>query len=173
MMCHFHKVLMFSGLILFCTVGCGKLVTPSIERAEASTRVEKLSFNRDIMPIIQAKCLNCHGRNFYDADLSIGCGGMVSFEDVPLGSLHYSGPRMGETTGCPDRSLYERLTELRAWGCYSTTYVIPGDPERSFLLMKLKGVPCGGSPVSAPQAEVSAEEIATIQRWIAQGAFQD
>jgi hypothetical protein len=168
-----YALLFLSVLILFGSVGCGRLVAQSTTQTEFSTASEKLSFSKDIMPIIQGKCLNCHGRNFYDADLNIGCSGMISFEDIPLGSLNYSGPRTGETTGCPDRGLYERLTQLKAWGCYSTAYVIPEDPERSFLLMKLKGVPCDGAPVVPPPSDVTAEEINLISRWISEGALNN
>lgn len=159
-------LLILFNVVLF--VGCG-----GVDSTDRASSFERLSFNKDVLPLIQANCLNCHGRNFYDADPTIGCSGMISFEDIPLGSIHYSGPLTGQPTGCSDRSLYDRLTQLKAWGCYSSNYVVPGDPSKSFLVMKLKGIPCDGENVNPPPANLTDREISLIENWIAQGAQRE
>ena len=46
--------------------------------------------------------------------------------------------------------------------------VAPGDPDNSYLIMKLEGT--AGSRMPRGQAPLTAEEIAVIRQWITEGA---
>ncbi len=138
---------------------------------EPEVQVEKLSFEQDIVPVLEKQCYGCHRRNTYVVYPESNCEGVISFEDIPLGSIVYAGPQQGEPTGCPDLGLYERLTQLNAFGCHTLKYVVPGDAEQSFLIRKLKGLPCDTRPVDLPPSMITPDETALIEKWVVQGAL--
>src|SRR5262245_48209119 len=73
-------------------------------------------FETDIVPIFEKSCgakdNACHSRVAYGADKDLNCGGWLSLENAAIGSQIYAGPDIGQSTGCPDMPLYERLTQL-------------------------------------------------------------
>ena len=156
------------------------------------------TFERDIVPIIEQSCGadngTCHSRSAYGAQASMDCRGWLSLENAPLGAEFYDGPDAGEPTGCPDLGLFERLTELDAWNCEDydprRKYVVPCDPEGSYLFNKIAGAPlCNidkegetnvpSWPMPPPPEEqkspfsISQGEIDTIYTWILNGAPRD
>lgn len=146
------------------------------------------SFQDDIVPLFYRSCgageNACHSAIAYGASAGEGCRGWLALEDAPLGSTLPT----GEPTGCDDRELYERLTELTAWQCYISgwsgngnvgfdiPYVVPGDLEGSYVWQKVTGgLLCdlsAGEP-SQPMpltAELPAEDLALLEAWILAGA---
>ena len=154
------------------------------------------SFATHIIPILEASCgaanNACHSRVAYGANSSTvggACRGWLSLENAPLGSQLYAPPAdAGNPTGCPDKPLYDRLTEAglsNAWQCGPNTfdqsnpnpnvpYVVPGDPDASYLYRKINGGPYCGTPSDPmPQTGVfSAVDKDIIRRWIEGGAPQ-
>jgi hypothetical protein len=113
--------------------------------------------------------------------------------DGPVGAKFYSGPNAGQSTGCPDLGLYDRLLQLRSMLCEGATwsdrarYVVPFDLQRSLLYQVIAGDPSFGSKCSANGAAVTrmpkvdpailpngapltADKIQKIGDWIMQGA---
>lgn len=151
------------------------------------------SFAEHIVPILEASCgtLNnsCHTRVAYAAASAEDCRGWLALEDSSLGAQIYDGPNAGNSTGCPDRTLYDRLTAAGladAWECgppaqaagAKVPYVVPGDAAGSYLFRKINGGPyCvpdgGGASDPMPQTgTLSAVDIDLIERWIDGGAPQ-
>lgn len=160
--------------ITFVLLSCSPDKGKDVDRTDVSFSLAsaKLSFAKDIEPILNSRCATCHSRNFYSADSGLGCTGMITFENTALGSHYYGGPLDGQSTGCPNRSLYQRLIELKSWGCYSMNYVKAGDPNSSFLLIKLIGGNCAdGTQVNRPPSSITSEEIEKIKKWISDGAL--
>jgi hypothetical protein len=153
----------------------------------------KVNFQAQIVPIINKSCgtgvTGCHGRDAYGASLTQDCRGWLTMENVPLGAKFYSGPRNGQTTGCPDLPLYERLTQIDVWQCLTTSvaYVTPGDVSKSYIMNKLNGVnmckesstsPSDQMPPPQPPENpnpfvISAPDKALIQKWIEEGALNN
>lgn len=151
------------------------------------------TFERDIVPILQVSCgagdVSCHERTQYAATFDRECRGWLSLENADLGSEIYGGPAKGTPTGCPDMPLYERLLELDAWQCETyderARYLVPCDPESSYLYRKISGdvcnldnpakdqynVPSLTMPTEPYELSPEAEEI--IYGWIARGAPRD
>ncbi len=72
---------------------------------------------------------------------------------------------------------FEALVGVAARGCPDRKRVVPGDPRRSVLVGKLTGADlCGGKRMplgcdgTAARPCLPAEDLATIEAWIAQGA---
>ena len=144
-----------------------------------------VSFSAHIIPLFERSCGTgnsaCHVRDAYGASSAKACRGWVTLENAPLGAQFYSGPQMGQATGCPDRSLYDRLTQLDAWqepGGQLRKYVKPGDSANSYLFNKIAGGPYGddrpgvaSEPMPPPpRATLTATEIAMVKKWIDTGA---
>lgn len=168
------------------------------DAATSPTPAGTPTFAADIIPIFEASCGTadnaCHARVAYGANSgTVGgeCRGWLSLENAMLGSVFYGGAADGQPTGCPDRSLYDRLTEpgpSNAWECGPNTflpnnpgplvpYVLPGDPAGSYLYRKINGGPyCDMDGVPSdpmpPTVALSAVQIDIIRRWIDGGAPQ-
>jgi hypothetical protein len=153
---------------------------------------QKVNFRAQIVPILQRSCgtdgPGCHARDAYGANKNMECRGWLALEDAALGSKFYSGSMVGQSTGCPDMSLYDRLMTIKVWQCLQTTayYVKAGDPSKSYIMNKLNGVDmCKESATSPsdqmppPQPEnpnaymISAADTALIQQWISEGALNN
>jgi hypothetical protein len=152
-----------------------------------------VQFQRDVAAIIGNSCgtgnLNCHNSIVYFANKDQDCRGWLSLENKELGA-QYCGPSGCQDTGCPDRSLYERLLQLQPWMCTpaGTRYVVPGDPDSSLLYKILSdadpsmGGACvdgNGTPlVRMPKdpatmmsaAPLPSTDLETIRQWILAGA---
>ncbi|MFT3842209.1 MAG: fibronectin type III domain-containing protein [Myxococcaceae bacterium] len=149
--------------------------------------VATVSFRNDVVPIFGSTCgsgnTTCHAPNAYAASAQFDCRGWLSLTDSPLGSTYN-----GNSTGCADRTLYQRLTELKAWMCEpQQAYVVAGSLAQSHLYQMIAGDPTGGgtcwkvAPMNgqagvantamppAP-ATISQADVDTIKNWILQGA---
>jgi hypothetical protein len=146
----------------------------------------KVNFKAEIVPILGRSCGSgstaCHARNQYGANQNMDCRGWLTLEDADLGAQFYSGNMMGQSTGCPDLSLHERLMTIDPWECVvGSFYVKPGDPTNSYVMQKINGSPLcneGGAPsVKMPPADslftLSAADKTLIQQWIAEGALDN
>ncbi|MFN4222867.1 MULTISPECIES: hypothetical protein [Novosphingobium] len=104
-----------------------------------------VSYAADIVPLLESQCATCHLTGEE-------AGGMALVGDMAIASL--VGQPAEEAPGL-----------MR---------VVAGDPDRSYLVMKLEGthIANGGAgaqmPFGAPP--LTAAEIATVRAWIAQGA---
>lgn len=150
-----------------------------------------VSFKNDIVPMFNRTCgtmtSGCHARDAYAATMNMGCRGWLSLEDAVLGAKVYSGPMKGQSTGCPDRSLYERLTQLDSWMCenprkrYITAgsltdsqiyQAVAGDPSGNGKCQKQPGVNLGRMP-PAPAAALPQPDVMRLQQWIMAGALNN
>lgn len=145
-------------------------------------------FETDIVPILNASCGTannaCHSRVAYGANSTEDCRGWLSLEDAAIGAEFYAGANAGDPTGCADQPLYERLTVTplaNAWECGAPAssgdlvpYVVPGDPDGSYLYRKIAGGPYCGSPSDPmpPTGALPAATIETIRLWIEGGALR-
>lgn len=142
-----------------------------------------VSFSRHIVPLLQKSCgaanTGCHAREAYGASSEKTCRGWLALEDASLGANFYAGANIGSATGCPDRSLYDRLTQLDAWQEPEgrlRKYIQPNDPQSSYLFSKIAGGPYGDDRPGVksepmPMKELLAsQDIAMVKKWIESGA---
>lgn len=152
----------------------------------------EVSFSRDIKAILGRSCgsgdMNCHAPITYFANVDQACRGWLSLADMPLGAM-YCGPNGCRSTGCPDRTLYQRLLQLEPWMCTGgKKYVVPGNPDASLFYVNVLGVDpsMGGlcrdgsnlplkrmpkDPATMMSAApLPAAEIELIRQWILAGA---
>ena len=120
----------------FCVVAAC-LAIPTVARAAengppAAAPGVRLSFERDVRPILKTHCFYCHGEG-------------------------------KELEGTLDA----RLRRFLVAGGESGPAVVPGNPNDSLLLTRLRD---GDMPPEELETRPTAEEITTIERWIAQGA---
>ncbi|NUQ73881.1 MAG: hypothetical protein HUU21_10015 [Polyangiaceae bacterium] len=134
------------------------------------------------MPIFMKSCGTgdnaCHSEVAYGASKDQACRGWLSLKDMPLGAKYYGGMLDGQSTGCPDRTLYERLTELDAWQVCDNNlkrYIVPCDVNASYLFDKIDDGPyCGEVPgkTSAPMPSgkvMDPGEREIVRAWILAG----
>jgi hypothetical protein len=140
-----------------------------------------VTFEDDVRPLLLARCgaalTDCHAREVYRPDVMSGCRSRISFEDASLGATLHGPPNAGSTTGCPDRTLLERLLEGEVEQCGGATrYVVPCSPDDSYLARKVAGGPycndASGSPSSAMPPGVPLDDASRdrLLDWIRQGA---
>lgn len=143
-----------------------------------------VSFQEHIVPFFQKSCgagdSLCHARDGYGANSSEACRGWLTLENASLGSQFYGGTRKGQSTGCPDKTLYQRLTQLDAWqepNGQLRKYVTPNNPGQSYLYNKIAGGPFGDDRPGVPSAAmppspraISATDVAMVKKWIETGA---
>ncbi len=153
---------------------------------------QKVNFQAQIAPIFAKSCgtgvNGCHGRDAFGANAPMDCRGWLTLENESLGAMFYSGTMQGQSTGCPDMSLYERLMTLAVWQCTNgtTAYVKSGDVAGSYLMDKINGTNlCKESASSIseqmppPQVDnptpfrLSAADKALIEQWISEGALDN
>ncbi|WP_156500616.1 hypothetical protein [Croceicoccus bisphenolivorans] len=102
-----------------------------------------LSFQRDVLPILQTNCAVCHQ--------NLG----------PMGGLTLE----------PDEA-YENLVDMPSMEI-EMQRVEPGDPERSYLIRKVEGTHAGvgGKGLTMPIGGVLAPaDVQTLRRWVSEGA---
>jgi len=147
-----------------------------------------VSFKSDIVPMFNRSCgtmtAGCHARDSYAATSNMGCRGWLSLEDAPLGATFYSGPKTGQSTGCTDRTLYQRLTQFDAWMCSNplVKYITPNSTAQSRIHQIVSGNPTGNNTCEkspgvpntamppAPAKPLLAAEVQLLADWITQGA---
>ncbi|MBA2542965.1 MAG: hypothetical protein H0V17_25185 [Deltaproteobacteria bacterium] len=152
----------------------------------------EVQFQRDVVPILNRSCGSgtegCHHRKTYGASVNMDCMGWLSLENAPLGAQFYGGPSAGQSTGCPDKTLHERLLQITVWQCRDgglRNYVKAGDLASSYLINKIRGTNlcnADGStnvsdqmpppPPAAPFA-ISEGDILTLEAWVTAGAKND
>lgn len=144
------------------------------------------SFQQHIVPIFNNSCgagdNSCHSRIAYGPRPNTQCRGWLALENASIGSID---PNTQQSTGCPDKTLYERLVELDSWMCESVRhkYIVPNDfagsqvyqvvdpaadPSRGGTCMASSTVPLGRMP-KAPYA-LSSTDRNKLKVWIEQGA---
>ncbi|MCE9605771.1 MAG: DUF1549 domain-containing protein [Planctomycetia bacterium] len=101
-----------------------------------------ISFDRDIAPILERRCLECHG------------AASTTANDPP------------ETKG--GLSLVTRAAALR--GGESGPALVPGKPEESLLLEYVLLDKEGRALMPKKRAPLKTEEVAALRQWIAAGA---
>lgn len=99
-------------------------------------------------------------------------------EIVPLlagscATCHLTGQEAGNMSLVPDKIL-ATLVDVPAVGAPGLKRVVPGDPDASYLVMKLEGTHMqhGGAGAQMPfgAAPLAADKIAKIRQWIKEGA---
>ncbi|MEQ1440357.1 hypothetical protein AAG565_13440 [Fontimonas sp. SYSU GA230001] len=65
---------------------------------------------------------------------------------------------------------YDQLVEVRSVQVPSRFRVEAGSPDTSYLIDKLEGTQAAGNRMPDGQAPLSAETVAVIRQWIADGA---
>jgi len=152
---------------------------------------QKVNFQAQIVPIFNRSCgagdIGCHARNQYAANNSMDCRGWLTLENASLGSIFYSGPSVGQSTGCPDKTLYERLMAIAPWQCASTTsYVKPNNLGASYIVNKITATGlCEVEPgklsdsMPPPQPDnpnpytLSTADRDLIKQWVSEGALDN
>jgi hypothetical protein len=188
----------FYFVSLLC-LGCGKDGGTSNGAVDApgppidGVPPSQVRFQRDVVPIFERGCGTgndgCHKRNAYGASQQFDCRGWLTLENASLGAQFYAGANAGQPTGCEDRSLHFRLTQIEAWQCGApasaagpnVAYVKAGDLDGSYLMRKLKnqnlcdeaGTPTKQMPPSDSVFTISSGDISTIEAWIMAGAKDD
>lgn len=114
---------------------------------------EASAFEADVWPILQARCVFCHASG----------SGMLTFTDAATAHAALVGPDRARGTGM--------CTEAEA----PLERVTPGDPEASFLFVKVSGTPPEGCGSRMPLSggPLTAAQVETIRSWIAAGAMND
>lgn len=102
-------------------------------------------YRAEIAPIFQSSCATCH----------------------------LTGKEAGNLEMIPDKAIAS-VVNVRASGAPALIRVVPGDPDNSYMVMKLedthseKGGTGARMPFGAPP--LAPEKIAKIRQWIKQGA---
>lgn len=98
----------------------------------------------DVWEIVSARCLECHGK---------GEGGLV----------------MGSTP----ESFYDAVV-WEVSHCLDRPYVVPMEPDKSYIVHKVEGrAGICGSRMPYGKTPLRAGQIATVRKWIADGALED
>ena len=113
-----------------------------------------ISFRADIIPVFEKACAftSCYGS-----------------------ALAANGIFLGKSD--PD-GVFSRMVEQRSSRYPDQTFVVPGDPTKSFLVKKLEPTPCNrdcqtgacGEPMPKNNPAIPAASRLELARWIAQGA---
>ena len=113
--------------------------------AESPSPAAASLFQSQIAPTLQAACATCH----------------------------LTGQEAGKMSLIPAKAI-ATLVNVDAIGAKGVKRVVPGDPDASYIIMKLEGTHVakggiGGSmPFGAPK--LPPEKIAAFRQWIAEGA---
>ncbi|MEY4512281.1 MAG: hypothetical protein RLZZ450_4403 [Pseudomonadota bacterium] len=117
--------------------------------------VEHGVFHESVRPILEKVCSGCHSESSPEAGLPLG--GHVSSADI-----------------------VKQLVNVGAMHGGQLKRVLPGDPDRSWLYLKVSGTAmaagCQGAGCNtqvmppAGQVSLTKAELATIRQWIADGA---
>jgi hypothetical protein len=147
---------------------------------------ERINFQLEVVPILDRSCgsgnMACHARNQYAATSNMDCRGWLALENAALGSVFYSGANTGQPTGCPDKTLYQRLMTLQPWECDTgASYIKAGNASGSYVMNKIDGalfsLHSGAPSVQMPPADstfrLSAADKAKLEQWIAEGALDN
>jgi hypothetical protein len=134
----------------------GQVVAPTSSGAnDDPLPVEHGTFHESVRPILEKVCSGCHSESSPEAGLPLG--GHVSSADI-----------------------VKQLVNVGAMHGGQFKRVLPGDPDRSWLYLKVSGTAmaagCQGAGCNtqvmppAGQVTLTATELKTIRQWIADGA---
>lgn len=140
--------------VLVVLLGCGESAAPP--SPDASFEAAPLTLARDIQPILDRYCVQCH---------ALGAGN-------PHGEPHFTRDASGRSVGT--------LSDCMHAG-QRVPLVLAGRPESSFLMYKLgaattlviSGTSCEQRmplAADAPLAQTDPDAVDQIRRWIAEGA---
>ncbi len=123
-------------------------------RPEDSQNGGPVSFRADIVPVFEKACAfaSCHGS-------AMAANGIFLGKSDPDG-------------------VFSRMVEQRSTRYPDQTFVVPGEPTKSFLVKKLEPTSCNrdcqagacGEPMPKNNAAIPAASRLELARWIAQGA---
>jgi mono/diheme cytochrome c family protein len=117
---------------------------PAPEAAKGSPQAITF-YQEKIAPLFRSKCATCH----------------------------LTGTEAGNIQLTPDQAI-AAIVDVAAQEAPRYKRVVPGDPDSSYLVMKIAGthIENGGSGATMPFAAppLSAQEIADIRQWIKEGA---
>jgi cytochrome c553 len=117
---------------------------PVPEAAKPAAQAASL-YQEKIAPLFRAKCATCH----------------------------LTGTEAGNIQLTPDQAI-AAIVDVASQEVPKLKRVVPGDPDSSYLVMKIEGthIEHGGSGATMPFAAppLGAQEIAVIRQWINQGA---
>ena len=120
--------------------------------SDTDTDDGEVSFSEDIAPIFAALCNDCHHP---------GAALPVDFTN-PFD---------------PETGIVDRPNTWVPNGSQQTLLVDPGNPDNSFLLVKIEAEELDshvdGSPMPLLLPRLDADELAAVERWIADGATDD
>lgn len=89
------------------------------------------------------------------------------------GTCHLTGTEAGNIQLTPNQAIVA-IVDVASQEAPKLKRVVPGDPDNSYLVMKLEGthIENGGSGTTMPFAAppLSPQEIADIRQWIKEGA---
>ena len=134
--------------------GCGKPETTlstetktelptNLAVSSGSQKIDKVSFNHHVRPILSDKCFACHGPD-------------VDNQQSPFRLDSQENARMN----------LAKEGEAARYG------IVPGNPEKSLILYRMAHEDPSQQmpPPAAKKPPVTKEEIATIRQWISEGA---
>jgi hypothetical protein len=136
-----------------------------LERANFNQPVEQrktVDFRRDVVPVLQARCIACHNA------------------DTRSGALSFS--RLGSLSGFVDPPTAYRNLMRRAGSesLFEGRYVVPGEARSSFLFQMLVGGHLGHVRYGKlqehkmpPSGDLTDSELSTIIKWMDIGAQWD
>lgn len=134
-----------TGRVALCAMGALLAIIPATNANIASQPIAPSRFQAKIAPLFEGKCAICHMTGEEAGGLSLVADNVIT-----------------SVVGVP------------ASGAPGQIRVIPGAPDKSYLLMKLEGTHLkhGGEGAQMPFAAppLPAGEIAEIRQWIADGA---
>ena len=118
-------------------------ISTSLIAGEAAQAEEKVSFRKHIAPIFRDECTYCHMREEH-------MGYLVLEQELA----------------------YENLVDVPAYGYPRLKRVQPGEPDRSYLWLKLTGqhLAVGGKGWPMPYYPMVDEKRLLVHDWIVQGA---
>ncbi|HRQ89021.1 MAG TPA: DUF1549 domain-containing protein, partial [Bacteroidia bacterium] len=112
------------------------LAIVALGAATGPAQAEKLSFNRDIRPILSDKCFKCHGPDAKNAK-----------SDYRIDTFEHAVAKVGDAAG-----------------------IVPGQPQKSEVHLRLHSTDDDRMPPPDSKMQLTPTEIATLDRWIEEGA---
>ena len=108
--------------------------------------IKSVSLARDVQPIFDAKCTNCHAENAFAV-------------------------RSGIPLLLTEGLSHEEMVNVPSAVDDSLTFVVPGDPDASYLIEKMASdAPTRGTRMPLFGAPLTDDELETIRVWIQEGA---